>query len=70
VNEDKNTTLNKISSYLKVHGHITPVLARTVFHVERLAARIHELRAWYGMDISTKRVQDEAGKTYTRYVLA
>jgi hypothetical protein len=66
--ENEMSQNNKVRAYLMSRGHISPLQARVVHGVERLAARVFDLKA-QGMDIRHTTATDEAGKDYTRYVL-
>lgn len=59
----RHNTLN----YLQTFGHITPLAAREVFGIQRLAARVDELRQNLEV-IDTVTVTDLADHPYTRYV--
>lgn len=45
---------------------LTPLKARAVFRIERLAARIHELKK-DGVNITTTVKTDESGRDYAEY---
>lgn len=47
---------------------VTPAEARAAIACDRLAARVHELKA-LGFDIETYRERSAAGATYARYVI-
>jgi|AACY02.16.fsa_nt_gi hypothetical protein len=60
----------RIAVYLQQHRRtgITPAIAREVLGVQRLAARVEELRK-AGIRVITHHERDEAGNRYARYVL-
>jgi hypothetical protein len=55
-----------ILNHLKMHGHITPLEALFVYRIQRLAARVEELRGNRYM-IDTDPTTDAMGQPYTRY---
>ena len=57
-------------AYLRLRGAdgASPAEARSAIACDRLAARVHELKAM-GFDIRTIRERSPMGATYARYVL-
>jgi len=62
------TQVQMLQDYLEVNGYITPLVARAVFGIERLASRIYDLRKM-GVKITVAMARDARGKRYTRYYL-
>lgn len=60
----KQTILN----HFRKVGTISPLEARHVYGIERLASRIDELRQ-EGFNIATRMKRDPMGKRYAEYVL-
>lgn len=60
----------RVHEYLRRHKRtgLTPAIAREVFGIQRLAARVEELRR-DGIRIATHYERDETGNRYARYVL-
>lgn len=57
-----------LHSYLKARDYISPLVARQVLGIERLASRIYDLRK-LGYPITAATHKDESGRRYTRYNL-
>lgn len=55
-----------IVTHLQKHGSISPLEARHVYGIERLASRIDELRQ-NGHSIETRQKRDPRGKRYAEY---
>lgn len=55
-----------IVDHLKKYGSISPLEARHVYGIERLASRIEELRR-VGREIMTTYKKDARGKRYAEY---
>ena len=55
--------------HIEKRGSISPLEALITYGCQRLAARIHELRA-AGVQINTTMKRDETGHAYARYTLA
>lgn len=55
--------------YLQEHNHITPAEASKVLGIDRLAARIYDLKK-QGYNINKEIRRDFKGKRYSRYFLA
>lgn len=54
-----------LAAYLRRRRSISPAEARTVFGIERLAARMHDLRGV--VNYRAERKVDASGHRYTRY---
>ena len=69
----KETQCNKILAHIKEHGSISPIEARVLYGVMRLASRVNDLRR-RGVDIESELVTgvDRDGKKvrYAVYKLA
>lgn len=63
------TQLGRLVEHLSEGKSITPLEAKEVYGITRLAARIHEARSYlnYPGLIARELRTDEAGKRYTRY---
>ncbi len=57
-----------VLNYLETNKYITPLKARHLFRVERLAEVIRRLRV-DGYDIVNRMTPDETGRIYSRYAL-
>lgn len=57
-----------LHSYLKARSYISPLVARQVLGIERLASRVYDLRK-KGHAVSAAIHKDESGRRYTRYSL-
>lgn len=60
--------LQSLARHLSKGKSISPVEAKEVYGITRLAARVHDLQP-YGWVVSTLH-RDEAGKKYARYQAA
>jgi Helix-turn-helix domain len=58
----------KVLRHLELHGSISPLKAVAVYGINRLAARIYELRN-AGYDILRMIMHDEADKPYGLYIM-
>ncbi len=62
-----------ILRHMEEHGSITDLDAYTVYHIRRLASRIYDLKALYGIDVGkvTERGKNADGVpvNYARYFL-
>lgn len=62
------TQTEKLLSHLQKHGPISPLKARHVYKIERLASRMHDLRRM-GHDIVVEQRRDPTGSRYAEYSL-
>lgn len=70
----KLTQAEVVLRHLKKHGHITPMKALNIYGIQRLAARIKDIRSTRWIKDDADRVltvvrQDEAGRRFTEYQL-
>lgn len=63
------TQTQTILNHLKHHGPITPLKARGVYRIERLASRIYDLKR-EGYNIRKNIRRDPTGGRYAEYSLA
>ena len=63
------TQNEQLIQHLNTYGSVSPLEARHVYQIERLAARINELRK-LGIDIVTRLKKDANGKRYAEYAYA
>ena len=63
------TQTEAIAQHLRTGHKLTPLQALKEFGCTRLAARIGELRADYGMDIRKKMVKTISGERFAEYYL-
>ena len=63
----KHSQTEKLLNYFReVEKEITPLVAKQVLGIERLASRIHELRE-HGWSINRRMKKDAAGHRYASY---
>ena len=55
--------------HLRLHGPISPLKARAVYQIERLASRVHDLRR-SGHDVQMTEKRDPRGRRYAEYSLS
>jgi hypothetical protein len=63
------TQNERLIQHITDYGSVSPLEARHVYGIERLAARIDELRK-LGIDIVTHLKKDANGKRYAEYTFA
>ena len=61
------TQVEKLRTYLDRYPYITPLVAKQVLGIERLASRIYDLKR-LGYEIDKETCRDMSGKRYTRYL--
>ena len=59
---------NNILHHLDKHGYVTPAIARAVYGIERLAARIYDVRK-LGVHVVAMDRRDDRGHRYTEYAI-
>lgn len=63
------TQLQNLATHLLDGKSITPMEAKEVYGITRLAARIHEIRCFTKTEIRSELFHDEVGKRYAKYWL-
>jgi len=58
----------QVLKYLLKKGHISPLYASSEFGIDRLAARVHELRQ-YGIPVQKRMKRAFSGKRYAQYYI-
>lgn len=65
------TQLKRLAAHLGSGKHITPLEAKEVYGISRLAARVWDLNSIFLYPIVDRELRkDEAGKRYARYSVA
>ena len=62
----KKSQVKRLEEYLNRYDYITPLIAKQVLGIERLAARIYDLKKTL-YPISKETRKDMSGRRYTRY---